>query len=439
MSAAAVVRAARGYGMTVHGLRPTPAVLERIPLPAILHWNKSHFVVLERCGTRHVTIIDPAWGRRRLTRDEFAEGVSDVVIALRPGPEFVRTRAAAPSALRTIGGTFLKMPGIRPVIAQMLLATILIQLLSLALPVVTAVLVDRVLGPASMHGMVWGLGGALMIAVAAYGTTSFLRSVLLLYLRGRFDWEMVTGFVRKLFLLPLRFFHQRSTGDIVTRLQSVSAMRDMLTNQSVASILDGGLTLAFLGLMFVFDPYMGLLVLAIVLAQVVLFAGVSGRARDQTARYVGAQVKVNEYVVQAVHGVATVKGTGAEGRVTSELADRVSVWSRIGLQRSFLTSGLETVAATLRLLTPGAVLWIGAFRVLDGSLSIGVLLGMTWLSAAIMAPLSNLLTNAQRLSTTNVELERLTDVLQAEPERAGRVRLPSPDRAGGRIELDSVS
>ena len=90
-----IVRAARAHGLRVKALSLEPARLSQVPLPAIVHWNFNHFIVVERWSKRGVTVVDPALGRQRLTAAEFDAGFTGVVLVLEPGAHFERRRAAA--------------------------------------------------------------------------------------------------------------------------------------------------------------------------------------------------------------------------------------------------------------------------------------------------------------------------------------------------------
>jgi ATP-binding cassette subfamily B protein len=437
VNAATIVRAARSYGLIARGLLPTAELYGRIRLPAILHWNREHFVVVERCGLRRVNIIDPAHGRRRLTLDQFFKGVGDAVLVFEPGPTFQRAKRTERSTLRLLGSVFTGLPGIRGVLGQVLLTTVLLQVLGLGLPVATKLIVDEVFG-ASRTNLIWLLGAGLLIALTAQIVTTYLRSLLLLYLQGRLDWQMLTGFARHLFRLPLRFFQQRTTGDLMTRLTSVTAFRGIVTTQAITAMLDGVLVLTYLVLMFVYDPIAGIAVSAVIAAQILMFGLVSGRAQGLGADTINTRIAVSEYLVQTLNGVATVKATGAEDRVSSEISKRIYRMADATLRRGHLSAVMETTTSTLRMLTPMLVLWLGAMRVLDGKLSVGTVLALTWLAAAILGPVTAILISAQRLQTAGIQIERLGDLIRAAPERDGVAVAPSSPQ-GGRIELRNIS
>jgi ATP-binding cassette subfamily B protein len=437
-SAGSIVRAARSYGLTARGMRPAPGLLARIPLPAVVHWNNDHFVVAERYRRRWVDVVDPAWGRRRLTHDEFQAGVSEAVLVLEPGPGFSRARAGQPSALRVLGGMLLRLRGVRPVLLQILVASVLVQVFALAVPLATKIVVDQIFGfhHVELLGLV-GLG--LALALLAQIVSGYLRSILLLHLQGKLDWQVLNGFASHLFRLPMRYFQERSTGDIVTRLGSVSVLRDMVANQSVTASLDAILVVGYLAVMFIFDWWLGVVMVVLMGAQVAVVWSFNGRARELTARAVTMQAGVNEYLVQALSGITTVKALGAEDNVIAALSDRIFGTTKATLSRSHMAACFEALADGLRALAPLLVLWLGIRQVLDGQMTLGTLLAVTYLAISIMAPLTAVVANGQRLQIVGIQMERISDVLSADAEQTGSAIPPQPSPAGAHVELRDVS
>jgi ABC-type bacteriocin/lantibiotic exporter with double-glycine peptidase domain len=321
---------------------------------------------------------------------------------------------------------------------QVLISSVVLQVCGLALPLATELIVNQVFGH-NRPGLLWLIGAGIGIAILAQAVSSYLRSILMLYLQGRLDWEVLRGFAVQLFRLPLRYFQERTTGDVVTRLGSVSALRDMVANQSVSASLDAILVVGYLAIMFVSDWLLALAVIGLMLVQLGVVLTLSSRARDLTARAVSAQAGVNEHLVQALSGVSTVKALGAEEQVTSALAERIFRFTSATLRRGYMSACFEALASALRSLAPLLILWLGVTQVLHGELSGGTLLAMIWIAMAVMAPLTTMVANAQRLQIVSVQLERIGDVLGADPERSGSQPPPAPAQAGNLIELCDIS
>src|SRR5262249_47503966 len=145
LTAHTIAQAAQHYGLRVRAFSLAPADFRHVPLPAIVHWNFNHFVVVERWSPTQVGIVDPTSGRRRLTAAEFDAGFTGVVLTLEPSVQFDRHGTIAYPSWRHYMKSLLRAPGTLGVLAQILVASLLLQVLGLALPTFTQVLVDHVL------------------------------------------------------------------------------------------------------------------------------------------------------------------------------------------------------------------------------------------------------------------------------------------------------
>src|SRR5262249_18794318 len=243
-----IVRAARQLGMQAAGHPAAPQVLSRLPVPLIAHWEGDHFVVVERVSPRHVRVIDPRLGRRRITAAEFRAGLGRAVLTVRPGEAFTPRRPDAKPFWWRYLRSLLRNPGTTGTLAQVLAVTLIAQLLVLAMPVTAKIVVD---GTASLRSssLETLLGAGLAVAAAAQLVTGLLRSALLVRLQGRQDARALLGFAAHLLRLPLRYFEERSTGDIVTRFGSIAALRDLMTSQALGSLLDAVFVLSYLAVL----------------------------------------------------------------------------------------------------------------------------------------------------------------------------------------------
>ena len=444
VTAGAIARGARSAGLEVTPYRPEPGCASSVPLPAIAHWAGNHFVVVERATNRHVTVVDPRTGRQRMPVADFDAGVGRVMMSVRPGAAFQRRASEDRPFWRVYLGELLRLPGTRPLLLQVLAATVALQALGLAVPFITRAVVDDTgaLGASSVMSLL-AIGVALV--VLAQLVTGFLRSSLLIFLQGRLDTRAMLGFVAHLLRLPLRWFEQRSTGDITLRIYSIAMLRETLTTQTVASVLDTALVLSYLAILFVLDVTVALAVLAVVVAAVLLLVCTTGLVRSRMAAELAAQSEMQGLTVELVEGIATVKASAAEDRLHDRWAELFLDWIRAALRRTYLAAVVDALASALRVLTPLLVLWIGITKVTAGTLAPGTMLALTWLSASIVTPLAMVISNGQRLQLANAAMQRLADVLTARPEYAtsGHAGEPRPGgdasvRLRGRIELESV-
>ena len=436
-SAGGLARAARALGMRAVGHRATPELFETLPLPAIAHWAGDHFVVVERVEARHVHLVDPQLGRRRLTHTEFRAGLGAVAIGLTPGPGFERRRADIEPFWRTYARSLLALPGTRSLLAQVLLATLVLQLVGLAMPLLVRTVVDDldVLRGSSQLAL---LGAGIAIIAVGQLAAGYLRSGLVLYLQGRLDTQAMLGFCAHLLRLPLRYFQQRSTGDIATRIGSIVSLREQLTGQTLTSVLDATTVLVYLAVLFSIDVATALGVAVVIGIELALLTRTTRHVRERMAADISAHAEEQGNLVEMLEGIATLKSAAAEGRAFDRWAQLYVAWMRATLRRGHATAVVESLAGTLRVVTPLIVLWLGTARVLAGGMSTGTMLAITWMAASVVAPLSALVTNGQRLQLAGAYLQRLADVMESQPEFPEAPPGPAR-RLRGALEVDDMT
>ncbi len=437
VTAQSLANVARDCGLRARGYSIEPPDFKLIPLPAVVHWEFNHFIVVERWTPRSILIIDPASGRRRLTAEEFSAGFTGVVLTFEPGAQFARRRAANRISklgfLRYMMGT----RGVRALLAQILLMSLLLQLLGLALPVFTKVLVDHVI-PFQMSSVMTVLGLGMVMWVLTQTVAGYLRASLLVYLQAQLDSRLMLDFFEHLLALPFRFFQQRTSGDLLMRLGSNMVLREALTTQTMSGILDGSLVIMYLAVLLAWTPAFGLLVLGIGMLQVVLLLATTRRVQQVMERDLRAQVESQSYLIEALAGIATLKAAGAEERALEHWSNLFFNQLNVSLERNRLSIIIETGMTMLRTFSPLVLLWFGARRVLDGAMSLGTMLAINALAAAFLTPLSSLLTGGQRLQLVGAHLDRIRDVLEAEPEQDAK-SVQHASQLKGKIELRGVN
>lgn len=438
VTARTIATSARSFGLQVKAYSvQSDADLKNVPLPAIIHWNFDHFLVLERITAQGVEVVDPASGRRTLTAEEFAEGFTGIVLTMQPGAQFERKRATGEPLWRQFLRVMWRTPGTPAALVQILLASLVLQVLGLGVPLFTQVLVDSVL-PYRISNLLVILGLGMAILVLAQMVSGYLRSAVMIYLQARLDTQLMLGFFDRMLSLPFSFFQQRSTGDLIMRLGSNTQIRSTLTSQTLSVFLDGGLVLAYLGILFWRDPVLGALSLGIGAVQVGLLLATLKRTAVLMQQHLAAEAEAQGYLVEALTGIATLKATGAEDRALDRWSNLFFKELNVGTRLGHLEAVIEMALLGLRTAAPLLLLWVGAWRVIDGSMSLGTMLAMTALALAFLSPLTALMANWQRLQMVGAYLERIADVLHTEPEQDVQQVRPAP-ALSGRIEVREVS
>jgi ATP-binding cassette subfamily B protein len=435
LSALSIVKIARNYNMRVRAISLQQSDLRNVPLPAIVHWEFNHFVVVERWTQQEVEIADPALGRRNLSQQEFDKSFTGVVITLEPGVHFDRETTSAKLSLREY---LLQYAGQMPMaIAEVVGTSLLILGFGLISPLLTKFILDQVL-PLKLSDMMLWLGAGLILMMLTQTAATLLREWLLVYLRARIDTRMMLDFFERMLSLPYKFFQVRSSGDLLARMASNTVIRDTISNQMITTFLDGSTVILYFFILFWQSRQFALLALGMGLLQVILLL-CSGRAiRDFSRRELAAQGKSQGYMAEALAGMATLKAAGAEQQSLEQWTNLFLEQLNISVRRNYLTVLINGAQSVLRTLTPMALLWLGATQVMNGTLSIGTMFALNTLAGAFLAPIGSLVGTGQQLQIVRTHFERLADVSTAEPEQDRAKALPPP-YLSGRIRLDRVS
>lgn len=435
LSALSIVKIARNHNMRVRAISLQQSDLRNVPLPAIIHWEFNHFVVVERWTQSEVDIVDPAQGRRHLSYQEFDKSFTGVVITLEPGVHFDREATSAKLSLREY---LLQYAGQMPMaIVEVIGTSLLILGFGLISPLLTKFILDQVL-PLKLSNMMLWLGAGLILMMVTQTAATLLREWLLVYLRARIDTRMMLDFFERMLSLPYKFFQVRSSGDLLARMASNTVIRDTISNQMITTFLDGSTVILYFFILFWQSRQFALLSLGMGLLQVLLLL-CSGRAiRDFSRRELAAQGKSQGYMAEALAGMATLKAAGAEQQSLEQWTNLFLEQLNISVRRNYLTVLINGAQSVLRTLTPMALLWLGATQVMNGTLSIGTMFALNTLAGAFLAPIGSLVGTGQQLQIVRTHFERLADVSTAEPEQDRAKALPPPCLSG-RIRMDRVS
>jgi ATP-binding cassette subfamily B protein len=419
LKASMIAEAASAFGLNVRAFTVEPPALELIRLPAIGHWQFNHFVVIETWSPRKVEIVDPAVGRRTLSALEFSRNFTGVILTFEPGASFHKRKLHRRSLLFEYLVMILQSEKAVFSLVQILAASLLIQMLALVLPIFTKILFDDVLGAKNVS-----LLRTLVIATCLYllagALLKLLRDTILLYLRARVDVKFMANFFRHLTSLPFSFFQQRTSGDLLSRIQSTAIIHEVVVNRFVSILIDSGLMLFFVGLLMSTYPRFGILILFL---GVIQFGGplmVGPRLNELVHEELRARSEQLGYSVEAVSGIAIVKASGLEDSVTDHWLRLLVCESNWMTKRGLLAQNLSGLIGLLGQLTPVLIMAVGAAKVLNGAISLGTLLGINIVASFVLSPIGSLVETTQQIQSVAAHLERIADVNKQEPEHSGR-------------------
>ncbi len=432
--ASSLLKAARQYGFTAKGFRKEPEALTDLPWPAILHWNFNHYVVFEGMTETHAYINDPALGPRVITREELSEAFTGVVLTFEKTDAFRKTRK--PEGL---------LSAFRARVSSSHGALWLIGLLSLALvipgvvlPVFAKIFVDGILMQQQEHltrPLLIALG---LTALIKTGLT-WLRSSLILRLRTKLTISGAGAFVWRVLHLPMSFFSQRSAGESASRVEASERVAEVISADMANAVLNWG-TLAFFAVVLVsYDPVLGALTIALSLPNLVVLRVVQERLKQSSIRLAVEHGKLGGTTVGLIYNIETIKASGLE---TSSFGRWAGIHARLlnAVQESGSRALITSLApALLTGLVDVAILGAGAFRVMQGAMTLGDLVAFQLLAASFSAPLVSLVALSPKLANIRADLNRVDDAMRNQPDpltqspAGGASRLMS-----GALEVDAI-
>jgi ABC-type bacteriocin/lantibiotic exporter with double-glycine peptidase domain len=428
-----IIKGGELLGLRGRGISVELDDLRYVPRGSILHWDFNHFVVLDRVRRRTVEIVDPAYGRRVIPIDRFSKHFTGVALAFEPSEEFVPTPAGRSKVWRYLAQLFAQ-PAL---VIRVVVTSITLRVLALALPILTAMIVDRVV-PRGDHGLLVVVSTGIAAVLAFQLLASLIRAHLLIELRTKLDTKMTFGFVQHLLSLPYAFFNRRSAGDLLLRVSSNTQIRDLLTSNLLSTLLDGALAIAYLVLLLLLSPLLAGVTCAAGVLQLIVLLISRHRYARLSAQDLETRARAHSYLVQMLVGIETLKIAGAEDRALEQWANLYVDELNVSLSRSRMSSVIEAINGLLAAAAPLILLGTGTLLVLGNQLSLGTMLATSALATGFLVPLQSLLSSALQLQMLGSYVERIDDVLAAEPEqrRAGTI---APPRLTGAIEVNHVS
>ncbi len=430
-NANAILRAARGYGLDAEAFKAEVHELHTLPLPAILHWEFRHFLVLERIDSKEAVLVDPAQGRIHASLDALAKAFTGVVLAFEPEDSFKRRPKVRPSMRRYMDQVREHLPSL----AQLILASVLLQVAGLVMPIGQKILVDRVIVP-KQEAWLWGLALALGLAFFVQAALSYARSWVIQNLQVAMDFKLVGGFMNHLLKLPMSFFLQRRSGDLIQRMDSNAVIQNLLSERGVSALLDVFLVLGYGVLMVAFNARLACVVVA--LGSLRLMSQVAVRRINQQvmSTELAAAGNANAVLYESLSSLETIKASGSEGAFVRRWADRQIARLNSGLVREYLNLNLSTLMGLINSLGTAAVFAMAGMEVIQQRMTIGTFSAFLSLQGLFLTPLGSLLAAYNQLQYVGSHLARLDDVMETAAEPTG---LREPETLQGQISLEGVS
>ncbi|MES2298081.1 MAG: peptidase domain-containing ABC transporter [Pseudomonadota bacterium] len=411
-------------GMSSRPLQLELEELDQLQLPAILHWNLNHMVVLKAIKGNWVHIHDPAIGALRLSFKQVSEHFTGVALELTPGLTFRRKAAPAAIELRHLMG---RVVGLKRGLLQLLGLAVVLETFAIVMPIITQWITDEAIvgGDRDLLTML-GLG---MVAMGVFNALmGGVRSWIGIYISTHFNLQWMANVMGRLLKLPVEYFERRHLGDIVSRFGAVRTIEHSLTSASIEALLDGLLVIGTLAMMLIYAP-----TLTAVSAVAVLLYAVFRAIRYDTEKMaatgvIAKQAKEQTYFLETIRGVRSIK---MYNRENERRAAWLNLWvdaTNAGLVTQKLALYFGTGWSLISSVERACIFWMGAAMVIDHRLSLGMLFAFLSYKEQFSGRVNRLIDRFIEFKMLSISMQRLGDIVLSAPEERVRThRREVPD------------
>ncbi len=437
-------RTAQRWGLPLQAQLVDPAELaeriDELPLPLILHLKRQHYVIVDRVRGDHVYVMDPAVGRRRLTRDELVEEISGVLLYLGETDEHDdEQRVPKPLSQHTPGPKVLSqlLGSVRSDLARAGVLSLLLAVGGIALPVTTALIVDALVASAvdPHYWLIIGMSLAVTIGVLTWGRTWVLAT-----LQRRMAARLSTTVADTLFSRSLKFFDRRSVGDLFGRVESAHAIHALLGVALLGAGLDALLTIGYLIALVIIAPPLAAVTGCFAAVSLIVSGLIAKRSASLRREEILVTAESSTLLVDGIDGITTLRAYDAESAMLEDWYQLLDRRLHLTRSRARLNAVSMALLAAMGVGAPLVILVLAsssavAATSMFGQITPGTALGFMALAAATLTPVASLATQLVEAADLRPLLERIKDLTLAEPERSDG---EDPGELTGQLTLQDV-
>lgn len=434
-----ILKAARRYGLEADGYRVDAEAARAVRTPFIAFWGHNHFLVVEGFDKGKVQVNDPAIGRRALGWGEFAEKFSQVALTFSRGPGF-ETGGQPPSVMQ---GVLRRFKESKRAIQFVFLVSVAMALPGLLAPNLSKLFVDYYLTKRYEDWLV-PLLSALAVTGLLQGGLTWLQQNHMLRLETRLSVTSTSALIRRIVALPIAFFNQRSPSELAVRCSQTEGLATMLAGSLGSTILALPSLVLFAALMTYFNIWLGLLALLFALLD---FAALGWLARTLAERNQAVMIQQTKITAAAASGLRMIpeyKASGSETLLFERITGLKARQENLNAAFSKPRYALQALPVGVTGVAMAALLTLGGLKVMQGDITIGMLVAFQALLSGFMGPVSSLVGQGQQVQNAQAYIAQIDDTMRqpVSPEFADRDTRPRGAAAQplvGKVELRGVT
>ncbi|MDP2575896.1 peptidase domain-containing ABC transporter [Vibrio penaeicida] len=409
--------------------------LTELKLPALLHWNFDHYVVLKSVGKKHCIIHDPALGEQKVSLEQVSEQFTGVALEFMPAEEFEEVNETTELGIRHLWS---RIQGLLPSITQILALTAFIQIFALLTPYFIQLTIDEVITTGDSD-LLMVLGIAFVSLHLFRAITFALRSWVVTFVATQLNYQLSNNLFTHLIRLPADFFAKRHIGDITSRFSSLDEVNRMLSTGFVEAFIDGVMMLTAIGIMYYYNASLANVVMIMLVAYVALRTLLFRPIRRAVRNKLINQAKEDSYFLESIRAIQTVKCFGHE-------AERVSGWQNRyadQMNASVRSERLGIIHKSADLFITGVehvlIIWIGSMLVMDHAMTIGMLYAFLNYRQMFSDQSRSLVEKWFEFRMLKLHLSRVTDIVIAKKEEHVHSERAKLEPIKGGIKLENIA
>jgi ATP-binding cassette, subfamily B, bacterial HlyB/CyaB len=396
-------------GMNAQLVRIPAENIVKLQTPIMIPWQDG-FAIVHDVSDRQVSLAIPDAGYRQLKLSSFIENWGELGEVL-----LVNRSSTGPKEKFGISWFIPAVKKHKKVLIEVLIASLFVQLFSLANPLITQQIIDQVISTNSAVSLNT-FGTLLLVLAIAEGILTTLRTNLFVDTTNRIDLSLGSQIIDHLFRLPLKYYEKRPVGELATRVNELENIRQFLTGTALTVVMDAIFSVIYIIVMLMYSWLLTIIAMATLPAFVLLTWIVSPIVRKQLRNKAERNAEAQSYLVEVISGIQTVKAQNIELRSRWQWQNRYSKYVSAGFKTAITSTTAGSISGFLNKLSSLLLLWVGAFLVLEKQLSLGELIAFRIIAGYTTQPLLRLVQLWQNFQETALSLERLSDILDTPQE-----------------------
>ncbi|WP_448905920.1 peptidase domain-containing ABC transporter [Haemophilus parahaemolyticus] len=409
--------------------------VKQLKLPCILHWEFNHFVVLTKVTDKYFIIHDPAFGKKKLTKEQFSNSFTGVALELWTEVKFEKQKSENKISFYE---TLKHISGIKGALIKIFSLSALIELIGLLMPIGTQLVMDHVI-LAKDQSLLLIICIGLFFFTFFNSAVSMFRAWISLKMSYYINFQWTASFFSHLLRLPLEFFEKRQVGDISSRFNSLSTIQKTLTSSIVSTIIDTIMTFCLIVMMILYGGWLFWVVLGFSILYLLLRIVTYWTYRQISEEQIIKGAKAQSHFMETLYGIATLKSLGItqkrEEQWMSLNADSFNTGIKI-TKLDMLFGGIHTFISTLEQIS---ILWIGASLVIDNTMTLGMFVAFNSYRGSFSSRVGNLINIFFSLKILSLHRERIADIALNEVEEEKSLHSTLKNINGGKFSIEDLS